>query len=421
MKWVVFFVLGSCLPLRAIPNQVFSAVNQANSPLNGTELASRLLNVNLWNGEAELPGKWQDENQIAGSKTAYLLARPKLFDLDVILLRATHRGDGLESLTATFADAGSYFPYLTRQPGVALEQQQQDLLEKQHTFNELYTETFERLKSHLDERGKGKVKESRWGLSRTLRADVLVYDLGSVNAVLFTENGRLLRLTLTRDRDLYRKGWLDQKRIKMSGNELTRHYEEQVVEQKSGDYLIQGVNPVPQGYKPYCGLNSLAMVAQYFGLHLDEDWMAVAGKFQNTGSAAGSNMLTLYNATAREGRLSLTRETKFERSKARRLIKSGFPVVVWRRFDFSRDRMHVKFSAQHARDNAATLPVPNEADRATWPGDKHPVHASVVMGFNDERKEVLLLESWAGQAVPKRMRYEELEATVTMAFYFEGK
>lgn len=421
MKWIIVFVILLSLPVGAIPNQISSAVNQADSPLNDQEIAAQLLSGDLWSGKSKLPGKWQEENQIAGSKTTHLLARPKLFDLDVILLRATHRGDELESVTATFADAGSYFPYLVRKPGVPVEVQRQELIEKQREFTELYSDSYEKLKQNLAKRSKRKAKESRWGLSRTLRADLLVYDLGDVSAVLFTDNGRLLRLTLTRDRDLFRKGWLDQDRLEMSGNELIRHYQKQVATTKNGDHVIQGVSPVPQGYRPYCGLNSLAMVGKYFGLHLDEDWMAVAGGFQNTGSAAGSNMLSLYNATAREARLSLVRETKFKREKARSLIKSGLPVVVWRRFDFSRNRTHIKFASRYAQDSSLTLPEPNEEDRATWPGEQHPVHASVIVGFNDQRREVLFLESWAGQSVPRRMRYEELEATATMVFYFEGK
>ena len=112
--------------------------------------------------------------------------------------------------------------------------------------------------------------------------------------------------------------------------------------------------------------------------------------------------------------------SKFEFTR-RGLIKSGLPVVVWRRFDFRRNQSHIKFADQLARDPSAQLPEPDSSDRETWPGDKHPVHASVIVGFNDKRKEVLFMESWAGQSVPRRMRYEELEATATMVFYFEGK
>ena len=421
MKWFAILVLALAQSLYAIPNQVSRAVNQADSPLNGLEVGNQLLSAALWQGEQGLPGNWRKENEIAGAQTSHLLARPKLFDLDVMLLRATHRKNSLESVTATFVDAGSYFPYLTKKPDVPIDIQRQGLLNKQVEFKKLYSETFKKLKNHLVKRSEGKVKESHWGRSRKLRADILVYDLGVVRAVLYTENGRLLRLTLTRDRDLYRKGWLDKNRLSLLGNDLTRYYQNQVMQSEDGDYLIQGVHTVPQGYKPYCGLNSLTMVAQYFGLHIDEDWMAVAGGFQNTGSAPGSSMLGLYNATAREASLSLSREVKFIRSKARSLIKSGLPVVVWRRFDFKRNLTHVKFARSHARNNSLILPLPDEADRATWPGGDHPVHASVIIGFNDERKEVIYLESWAGQSIPRRMRYEEIEATATMVFYFEGK
>lgn len=421
MKWIIIATWLASHPLGAIPNQVIGGVNAANSPLNGQELADRLLQPGIWQGNAKLPGEWKSESQIADTRTAHLLARPKVLGLDAILLRATHRENALESLTVTFADAGSYFPYLQRNPRIPIEKQRQQLIEKQKEFRELYTDAFGKLKGELEKRAKRRAKESRWGSSRTLRADLLVYDLGDVQAVLYTDNGRLLRLTLTRDRDLHRKGWLDRNRQQMSGRELTGYYKAQVTTSQNGDHLIQGLKPVPQGYRPYCGLNSLTMAAQYFGLHLDEDWMAVAGKFQNTGSAAGSNMLTLYNATAREARLALSRETEFKFSKARTLLKSGFPVVVWRRFDFSRNQTHIKFAHQFARDPAATLPKPDATDRASWPGEKHPVHASVIVGFNDKRKEVLFMESWAGQSVPRRMRYEELEATATMVFYFEGK
>lgn len=421
MKWIIIAAVMASHPLAAIPNQIIGGVAQANSPLNDQELAGPLLQSDLWQGKSTLPGEWHVENQIAATRTSHLLARPKLFGQDVVLLRATHRGETLESVTATFADAGSYFPYLKRNPRVAIEVQRQALLEKQKQFRELYTETYEKLKEGLAQRSKRKAKESRWGSSRTLRAELLVYDLGDLHAVLFSDNGRLLRLTLTRDRDLYRKGWLDQDRLEMSRSELASHYREQVQVSENGDHLIQGIRSVPQGYRPYCGLNSLTMAAQYFGLHLDEDWLAVAGKFQNTGSAAGSNMLALYNATAREAQLGLTRETQFKWTKARSLLQSGLPVIVWRRFDFRRNQTHLQFSRQHAQDPTSQLPEPDAADRATWPGEKHPVHASVIVGFNDQRKEVLFLESWAGQSVPRRMRYEELEATATMVFYFEGK
>ena len=97
------------------------------------------------------------------------------------------------------------------------------------------------------------------------------------------------------------------------------------------------------------------------------------------------------------------------------------PVIVWRRFDHHRNKLHNQIARKLKEDPAATLPEPDTADRATWPGKHHPVHASVIVGFNDLRKEVLFLESWAGVTTPRRMRYEEMEGTATWAFYFRNR
>ena len=61
----------------------------------------------------------------------------------------------------------------------------------------------------------------------------------------------------------------------------------------------------------------------------------------------------------------------------------------------------------------------DETERATWPGDDAPNHASVVTGFNAERGEVVFVESWGEHTRGRRMRFEELEATSYMAFYYK--
>ncbi|MGB0775022.1 MAG: C39 family peptidase [Akkermansiaceae bacterium] len=407
--------------LVAIPNQIIGGVNAAASPLNGVDITDEILADDVWSGAQKIRGKWREEAQIAEAQVSHLLARPKVLGLDAILIRATERDGSLESVSITYADAGSYFPYLQRKKGMTLEQLRKEVLERQQAFYKLYRERRNLLIDELQSRSKRKAKLVRYGSTRTLRAEVQVYRIGDIYAALLSDNHRLLRVTFSKDASLFRKTWLDSSRAKLSAREQSAFYQDQVKKTANGDQWIPSISTVPQGYRPYCGLNSLAMAAQYFGLHIDEDWMAVAGKFQNTGSAAGSNMLSLYNATASEAKLALTRETKFSYAKARGLLRSGMPIVVWRRFDSGRNTLHSQFARRYLKDKSLTLPLANQQDRASWPGEKHPVHASVIVGFNDERKEVLFLESWAGQSIPRRMRYEELEATATMVFYFKGK
>jgi hypothetical protein len=46
------------------------------------------------------------------------------------------------------------------------------------------------------------------------------------------------------------------------------------------------------------------------------------------------------------------------------------------------------------------------------------LHASVLTGFNRERREFLFLESWTGHDTPRRMRAEELTAISYLTFIF---
>ena len=187
-----------------------------------------------------------------------------------------------------------------------------------------------------------------------------------------------------------------------------------------GTVHLPDLRPIPQGFRPYCGLNALAISARHFGLHVDEDWLAVAGKFENTGSAGGSDLLGLYQAVAHEAGLGLDRGTRLDAQSVKRAIDAGFPVIVWRRFSQERDQLHNRFLVDFKRDPSAKLPDPAApGERASWPGKDAPLHASVITGYHQDRREFLFLESWTGRDVPRRMRAEEMIATCYLAFVFK--
>lgn len=49
---------------------------------------------------------------------------------------------------------------------------------------------------------------------------------------------------------------------------------------------------------------------------------------------------------------------------------------------------------------------------------RSPLHASVIIGYNDERKEVIFLESWEGKSRPRRMPVTEIAHTADLTFAF---
>ena len=92
------------------------------------------------------------------------------------------------------------------------------------------------------------------------------------------------------------------------------------------------------------------------------------------------------------------------------------PAIVWRRFSHQRNQLHDRI----ARDPDAKLPNPAlSEERAKWPGDEAPLHASVITGYDTLKNEVFFLESWSGHDRTRRMRIEEMAATTYLCFAFK--
>ncbi|MEM1082781.1 MAG: hypothetical protein AAGI48_01555 [Verrucomicrobiota bacterium] len=411
-------VIGLC---HGIPNSIIGPIFQANSPLNGQDLDDQLLAAAFWDGEQDLPGDWNEEGAIGGSQLSHLLARPRLFGQEVLMLRATRRDDRLAQLEATFVDAGSYFGYFDEELPKGLSRRELEevmrerLAMKQADFESEYEDTIAGLRESIAEvADKAKPKTRRFGHGRLLRAEPEEWTKDGLSIRLFIADQRLVRVVLSREGE-ESDGWLDPAVDELSERDRLERLSA-TVREEGGKVIIDGIQIVPQGYKPYCGLNTLAMAARHFGLHLDEDWMAAAAGFQNTGSAGGSNMVKLYHAVAAEAGLSLDRSSKFDESGVIRALERGMPVVVWRRFAPERNRLHQRT----AREPEFRLPEPGSAgERASWPGDDAPLHASVITGYNAGTGEVHFLESWNKQGETRRMRIEEMAATSYLCFVFK--
>ncbi len=426
MRKVVFALSALLLQdLRALPNSVFGPVALAESPLNGTDLTSELLSAKLWAGSVALPGNWKEETRIVSSEISHLLARPKLFGHDVVFLRAIKRDTRLESLEATFADAGSFFGYFDETLPDHLDRRakreeiNRRLAARQAEFSEKYSETLDSLLTQIPKHTGGRnPKSSKIGHTRALRAETRDFPAGDLVIRLLADGSRLIRVIIS-PVSASRDAWLDGNLAKLPPREKIQRLRNSVRTLPDGTVSIDGLQPLPQGYRPYCGLNSLAIAARHFGLHIDEDWLAVAGRFQNTGTADGSRILSLYPAVASEAGFSMDRANRFDETSVRRALANGFPVVVWRRFDHERDRLHTRFIRTHSGNPQAALPDPQApGERASWPGENAPLHASVLTGYHGERREILFLESWSGRDIPRRMRIEEMAATAYLTFVF---
>jgi len=419
MKLMVFLCLCAGVA-HGLPNAVLGALAANNSPLDGEDLTEEFLAGAAWGSSEALPGEWYPGVALNDMEESYLMARPKVFGLETVLVKATRRGEELEEVQVTFADAGSYFGYYQEKMPEGLSKKEatarliQQMAQRQEKFQKLYLEQLEKLEGELKKRA-GKAKETQRGRTRALRAEMKEFQLADRTVRVLSAPDRLLRLSI-RKKGKIPGSWLDQSAEKVSARDRLRALVKRVDRTEEGDVLLNEVPIVPQGYRPYCGLNTLTMVARYLGLNLDEDWLAVAGKFQNTGSAAGSDMMGIYKAVAKEAGFSMARSRDYSHASVRRSLQAGMPVIVWRRWGQDRDRLHTKISRAVAAGDEAGF---GSLDRRSLPNDSSPLHASVIVGYNDQRKEVLFLESWAGQSKPRRMPVAELDATAYYSFMFQ--
>jgi hypothetical protein len=184
----------------------------------------------------------------------------------------------------------------------------------------------------------------------------------------------------------------------------------------SGDTVIDGVPVFPQGDRAYCGVSALAMAMRFCGLSLDTEELA-AGAGIRFGSTRKSHIREVYDAAATEAGLSLSRTERFDFARARTSIDAGFPVIVFRRWSQERDYVHTMFAKRYAADATAELPRPDPTDQKQWPTRDSYAHASIVNGYNAQRREVIFTESWSELARNRRMRFEELERTSYLAYY----
>jgi hypothetical protein len=188
----------------------------------------------------------------------------------------------------------------------------------------------------------------------------------------------------------------------------------------NGDVLLDGIPMVNQGSRGYCAIGTLAMIGSYYGLQVNIDQLAARAGYKE-GDIENAQIIPIYEAMAKEGRMRMKQQAQFDFRDAMREVDKGHPILVWRWFSRERDEFHRKFAADFVGNGALNLPDPkrDKADSTSWPDDSTGGHASLITGYNKGRNEVLFTESWGEGNRHRRMRTEEMASTVYVLFTFE--
>jgi hypothetical protein len=362
----------------------------------------------LWDSPEFLSG-WSVGQTNAIEEHRVYAGRCQIFDHQAQSVTGLFDGGRLESITIVVLDAGAWFGFVPEAEAKKVA------AAKGPQFAALYKQTAADVERGLAALAGAPGRKVKFVDKGVLKHDVLLFHTGDAWVRLTTRDNHLVKLTLTRS-EVDAVSPLSAMRRSAKKDEQARQLAARVSTAANGDRLIEGVPIFLQGDRAYCGVATLAMVMQFLGLRLDTEDYAVAAGIKS-GSTYHSSIREVAEAAAEAGKLRLPRTTQFEFEKARASIEAGFPVIVFRRWSQERDFLHHAFAQRFQKDPAATLPKADLNDRKSWPTRDDYAHSSVITGYNLQRREVIFTESWGERSRNRRMRIEEMEGTVYLAYY----
>lgn len=418
---------GQCLFLNAMANKTLAANNWAypcwllltkfgllfsillSSVANSQEFPKQaLLDANYWE-RSEFKSTFlpkQTGSKISHrrwpEKTSLLGAQPQI-------ITAKFVDDKIASITLLYLDSGLHFGF------IPANQTKTHIKNNKEAFNQLCVDTKQQVKENLANLASKHEGSHVIGQQNRLKQLINIYQTGNLVARLHAIENQLIKVTFfpTVNEAL---PWIDPATLDMRDREREAIYAKRVNQMGNGDVLLNDIPLLPQGNRAYCGISSLAMAMQYLDLDMDaEDYAAAAGI--RYGTTKGSKIRETYDDAAEEAGFRMSRATRFDFNKTKKSIDKGIPVLVWRRWTQDRDFLHTAFARRFSKDPTATLPEPDKADRATWPGANSYNHSTVITGYNEKRREIIFTESWTEKERNRRMRIEELEATAYYTFF----
>jgi hypothetical protein len=427
--WLAWLIatIASPLPLRAIPNSFFGNGNAPvivipAFPRFGSDLTEEFLNAETWRSRA-FSGPWREEPAAAGESLHRMTANPVLLGEVPMTVVRRESDSGVGEIAIHYLDAGLYFGY--RAGGERTREERDAGKDRRAEFRQHYQRLERSLKARLEE-GCGRGQSGVLGAHPALRTPYTDYRWEDFVLRFVPLEGHSLSI------HLYPAGAAPQSLVEpawtaASRRERQAHLRERVRRDPgNGALRLVGLPVATQGLTPFCGVQSLAMASGYLGLRASPEQLAAAAEFKNTGSAAGGDLIGLHRAVAGELGMKVSMAPNWDTARVERSLAEGLPVIVWRRVSLEREQGHARAARSDRALEAAgeeRAPLarlePDELRFLPAKGERgSPSHASVVIGIDTARGEVLYCEPWGEDGRDRRMRLEEMEATAYAHFYF---
>ena len=401
-----------------------------------SDMTTGLLSEATWTG-GPLPGAWAETSTASEKKGQELRSMGLMFGIRPQQVQAWLQDGKVTRMDIIFLEAGNFYGFKksdaaiykqkadqTRKEEREAEKELEELKKKEEKEFAVKREEFAKLFAQYEkdlpaalEKLSGKPGERvNVGQTRMLRSRATEYATPVVRMRLTAEDDQLISLAIIPTDAAAKSTRL----ATVTGSQRRADAKGSVKTTPDGDVMLDAIPMVNQGSRGYCAIGTLAMIGKYYGLEVNIDQLASRAGYKE-GDTDNASIIPIYEAAAKEGRMRMKQQDTFNMRDAMREIDKGHPILVWRWFSRERDAFHHKFAKDHEKNPSLTLPDPkkDKADRAMWPSSNTGGHASLITGYNKERDEVLFTESWGEGNRHRRMRVEEMEAAVYVAFYFE--
>ncbi len=406
----------------AIPNSFFSnngspVVIIPAFPRFNADLTEEFLSEENW-VDGDFSGPWEEEPSLPDLSIRRMVANPVVLGEVPMRVVAYSDEEGVAELAIQYLDAGIYFGY--QSGGEQTREERDDGRAKRTEFAKHYKALSKALTKRLED-GCGRGELGVIGSSAALRTEYTDYFWENFVIRFIQREDHSVSLHVYRSDKvmdhLVDPGWFE-----LSRREREEVFEEKVKVDESGTVHLANLPMFTQGMTPFCSVHSLAMVSHYLGMKVRPEVLVAAADFKNTGSAGGSDLVEVHRAVAQELGMKVSMAPKFDAEKVKRSIEEGLPVIVWRRVSMEREHHHEQNARMAQMDPLFVVnPLTREMVDALPARDMRgsPSHASIITGIQLERGQVIYTEPWGEETRGRRMRAEEMEATVYAVFYFK--
>jgi hypothetical protein len=253
----------------------------------------------------------------------------------------------------------------------------------------------------------GKPEKNKIGKDKDFVLDVLDYATPHGTTIrLYPTKDRMIIATIHKTTELEARKQLiltNADEAKSRGDEAIKN----VVKLPNGDVTLKNIPMHEQGPRGACVWASGAMVLEYWGSPIPVELLLLRNGDFNGTTKAGAQMV----GAMKDSKLKMS-EASTRMASIMAEIDKGRPLQVSRTIREDRNILHREWRDKAAADPNFEIPKESRKDqKEKWPGERDMGHASLITGYNKEKKVILLTESWGEGNRNNRISWEEFEAT----------